>query len=651
MLPANTVLVNRYKLLDKLGDGGAAVVYRAEDLRLGRIVAIKVLRPEFVGDAEQVTRFENEARAAAALTAPNIVDVYDYGNDAGTLFIAMQYVDGEDLKSYIRTRGRLQPAEAARIAADVCSALAAAHERGLIHRDVKPQNILIDRRGQVRLSDFGIAKALAGAGQGLTQAGMTYGTAAYLSPEQATGAAIGPYSDIYALGLVLFEMLCGHEPFQADNAAAVAYKQVYEPLPALEECAPGTPPRLIAVVARATQKDPALRYAQAADMAADLHGFALNSDGYTTLAPAATIVPVAHAAEGGRPVSAHPALVPAVAAPGYPPPAGTPVAASTADAPPVHPSTVPFAEFNGVAAAQMQTPARRPALWLIVPLLLLLLGGGFLASRLLGSATEGDATPLPGGARPTTTAAAAIAPTTTRGAVLLSTATALVINTIPPTPPPAQPPTSTVFPTPMPPTAIPPTPVPPTAIPPTVAAPTAPAVSNTPAPTATPAGTKGHPVFDPPTPPTANGHVVALEDVAFSGGYRYQPPSVYAGHTAVWVYGQGTGFASMRAPFKIGGQPSGRAALGIFGMDSEDPAKTPMRILINGQTIFNGRDPLPNDSGTSVGNWGNMTVTFDAGLLHPGDNTVTIENLSPSASLGIPFVMVDMARLAWEVEQ
>ncbi len=650
MLPMDTVLAKRYKLLDKLGDGGTAVVYRAEDLRLGRVVAIKVLRPEFVSDSEQRTRFENEARAAAALAAPNIVDVYDYGNDAGTVFIAMQYIDGEDLKSYIRERGRLQPAEAARIAADVCSALAAAHERGLIHRDVKPQNILIDRRGQVRLSDFGIAKALTGAAQGLTQAGMTYGTAAYLSPEQATGAAVGPYSDIYALGLVLFEMLCGHEPFQADNAAAVAYKQVYEPLPSLDECAPGTPLRLSAIVTRATQKTADLRYAQAADMAADLHGFALHSDGYT--APVATLddpkaaVPVSAVSESVAVAVAPVVPIVSGAEPVYQPTAGYPAAAVATG----NPSTTPFTDFNGVAAAQTQTSQRRPALWLIVPALAILLGGGFGASRLWSSNGTGGSTPVPGasGVGPTATFAVNVVPSATLVAAggLSPTATVRAVNTISPISPPADTPTRIVVPTSVPPTAVPAI-VPPTAIPATPVPPTA-IVSGGP-PSAT-AG-KGRPVFPTPSPPTANGHIVALEDVAFSGGYRYPPSSIYEGHTAVWVYGQGTGFASMSAPFKIGGQPSGIAALGIMGMDSEDRAKTPMRVLINGQPIFNGPDLLPNDNGTATGNWGNATWTFDAGLLHPGDNTLTIENLSPSSNLGIPFVMVDTARLAWEVEQ
>src|SRR4051812_12805333 len=202
MLPAGTVLANRYRLDDKLGEGSAAMVYRGEDLRLGRIVAVKVLRPAYIADREQAARFENEARAAAKLTAPNVVDVYDYGHDAGTAFIVMQYIDGQDLKYAIGQQGRLAPEEAARVAVAVCHGLEAAHERGLIHRDVKPQNILIDRHGQVRLSDFGIAKALGG--PGLTQAGMTYGTAAYLSPGEATRRPIRPPAGIYPPRLLLF---------------------------------------------------------------------------------------------------------------------------------------------------------------------------------------------------------------------------------------------------------------------------------------------------------------------------------------------------------------------------------------------------------------------------------------------------------------
>ncbi|HUS15924.1 MAG TPA: protein kinase [Chloroflexia bacterium] len=692
MLPTGTVLVGRYKLLDKLGEGGAAIVYRAQDLRLGRIAAVKVLRPEFVGNAEQVTRFENEARAAAALTAPNVVDVYDYGQDAGTLFIAMQYIDGEDLKHHIVARGRLTAQEAARIAADVCRGLEAAHEKGLIHRDVKPQNILIDRHGQVRLSDFGIAKALGGAG--LTQSGLTYGTAAYLSPEQATGGVVGPYSDVYALGNVLYEMLCGHPPFEAENVAAIAYKQVYEAPPPLTACTPDVPPRLEAIVIRALAKDPAVRYATAADMAADLHGFLMTADSHEAMpagvpavpvpsgvsavpvAPASSVafVPASMAPNQGPAAPAAPAPLPVAASPPFETTAAIPTASS-------QPAATSYQTWNGAQAAQQAAPRRGGLLWLLIPALLLLVLGGLAGSGyLFGRAPGGrGATPGPptgvagssltpppptqmaGGGEPTAVVGGGgggVTPTAVTGG---TEPTAVVgggepTEAPPPTPRPPAAPTDTAvvitepaFPTPRPP--VPPTdtvvvinvpvdtPVPPR---PTSRPPTAPPA---------PSGTKGRPIFTPPTPPTGTDRRVALEDLAFVGGYRYAPPSVYEGRTAVWMYGQSSGFASMSAPFLLATQPTGTATLVLSGMDSEDARKTPMRILVNGQTVFNGPNPLPNDHSPNAGNWGTATWTFPASVLHPGENTLTVDNLAPSAALGIPFIMVDAAQLSWEGEQ
>ena len=304
-----------------------------------------MLRPEYVADAEQRARFENEARAAAALTGPNVVDVYDYGQDGGATYIVMQYIDGEDLERYIAARGRLAPREAARIAADVARGLEAAHERGLIHRDVKPQNILIDRHGQVRLTDFGIAKALGGAG--LTQAGMTYGTAAYLSPEQATGAPIGPFSDVYGLGLVLYEMLCGAPPFEADNAAAVAYKQVYEQ--------PRPPGRL-----RAQHPTPARRHCPARPGQRSRrplpHRRRHGRRSARLLAGRGSRRLCARRPAGRRGPS--PAAAPAAGGPAAPSPAPVvsyvPTAAYTAPAP-----ASPYATFNGAEAAR--APARRGA--------------------------------------------------------------------------------------------------------------------------------------------------------------------------------------------------------------------------------------------------------------------------------------------------
>jgi serine/threonine-protein kinase len=606
MLPANTVLANRYKLLDQLGAGGAAVVYRAEDLRLGRVVAVKVLRPEFVGNPEQAARFENEARAAAALTAPNVVDVYDYGRDAGTLFIVMQYIDGEDLKHVIRARGPLRPQEAARIAADVCNGLEAAHERGLIHRDVKPQNILIDRHGVVRITDFGVAKALAG--PGLTQAGTTYGTAAYLSPEQATGGPISPATDVYALGIVLYEMLCGQPPFDGDNVAAVAYKQVYEPPPSVRACAPDVPPPLEAIVARAMAKDPAARYATAADMAGDLQGFLLTSDRAAPVDPPAAPAPWVPAPGASSAVSAPVA----VATPSDPVP-DQPTAAYGA---PAQDNGSAYATWRGAEAARRSGPGGGKLAWAAIPLLALLLLGGFFGGRMLMNRAPGPA--------PSPTVGSGAAPPA-------DTATAVAG---------APPPVSATA-----------TPGPPTATPAAIAVPrNTPAPSAPPAP-ATPTGSKGRPVFPTPTPPTGVDRRVALEDLAFAGGYRYPPPSVYEGRTAVWVYGQGTSFASMTAPFVLTAQPTGDGHLTLAGMDSEGNAKTPMRILINGQSIFNGADPLPNDYSPNAGAWGTYTWTFPAAALRPGENTITIENLAPSTTLGIPFIMIDSATIIWDAEQ
>jgi serine/threonine-protein kinase len=584
------ILVNRYVLLDRVGAGAAAEVWRATDRRLGRTVAIKILRPQYVSDPEARTRFEREARAAAGLSHPNVVDVYDYGAADDTVFIAMQYVDGEDLKRTIAARERLPGPDAARIALAVCQGLESAHAHGLIHRDIKPQNILIDRNGTVRITDFGVAKALSG--PDLTQTGMTYGTAAYLSPEQATGQPVGPASDVYALGVVLYEMLCGQPPFQGENAAAVAYQQVYQAPPPVRACAPDVPDALAAVVDRALEKNPALRYPTAAALAAALDTYLA---GVPHLSPPGTTVPA-------------PLYSPAPLSPG--------LAVAPASPPP---PIVPDQPTASLAAAPLLTPTRTQpggfAPWLAVPLvglLLLACGLGALQTGLLNinlGAATGSPTPAP-----TRVAGAGAEPTLTPAGV----ATAA----------------------PEPPTATAPPPAPPTA--------TAPPPASPPG----AQGTKGNPVFPTPTVPVAASRAVTLEDVAFVGAYRYQPPSNYEGRTAAWIYAPGTGFERMAAVFDIAGQPGGTAGLTLSGMDSEDKASTPMRILINDQPIFDGPNPLPNDFSPNAGSWGLFTWTFDAALLHPGRNTLTIENHAPSGKIGAPpFIMVDFARLEWESER
>ncbi|HYP42381.1 MAG TPA: protein kinase [Chloroflexia bacterium] len=262
-------LAGRYRLLQKIGEGGAAEVFCAHDDHLDRPVAIKLLHPQFTWDKDARQRFSVEAKVVAGLSHPNIVSIYDFGAcPDGTLFIVMQFVDGRDLRAALVEAGRFSPEEMAAIALPVCSALSAAHARGLIHRDVKPHNIMVDRQGGVCLTDFGIVKAISG--PALTQTGMTFGTAAYLSPEQATGAPVTPASDIYSLGCVMYEMLAGTPPFIGDNPVAVAYKQVWEQPTPLHMLAPHAPASLEAVVMRCLHKDPRMRYPTAEALAVDL---------------------------------------------------------------------------------------------------------------------------------------------------------------------------------------------------------------------------------------------------------------------------------------------------------------------------------------------------------------------------------------------
>ena len=264
------VFNDRYELISHVARGGMAQVYLAKDLLLDRPVALKVLFPELSVDQAFVRRFRREAQAAANLSHPNIVSIYDWGEGARTYFIVMEYVDGRTLAQLI-AEGPLEPARAASIAADVAGALAFAHRHGVIHRDVKPGNVLIDNSGQVKVTDFGIARAVGGGAQeGLTQTGAVMGTATYFSPEQAQGQPVDARSDIYSLGVVLYEMVTGRIPFAGDNPVAIAYKHVREDPVAPTQVNQAVPPPLEAIVLQAMAKDPGLRYQTAEQLQADL---------------------------------------------------------------------------------------------------------------------------------------------------------------------------------------------------------------------------------------------------------------------------------------------------------------------------------------------------------------------------------------------
>jgi tRNA A-37 threonylcarbamoyl transferase component Bud32 len=258
MAQPSRVLNDRYEVDKPLGRGGMAQVFRGTDRVLGRTVAIKVLDQKHRNDAKFVTRFRREAQAAAGINHPNVVSVFDTGSEDGLHYIVMEYVDGETLDDVLAREKVLPPERVVAIAEPVARALEAAHQKGMVHRDVKPGNIMLDRSGTVKVVDFGIARAAAD--DTLTQTGIVLGTAAYLSPEQAQGVAVDPRSDVYSLGCVLYEMLTGRKPFTGDSALAIAYKHVREDPTPPSQVNPDIPPELEAVVTTAMAKDPAQRF-------------------------------------------------------------------------------------------------------------------------------------------------------------------------------------------------------------------------------------------------------------------------------------------------------------------------------------------------------------------------------------------------------
>ncbi|MFL5959536.1 MAG: protein kinase domain-containing protein [Gaiellaceae bacterium] len=272
------LIAERYELEELVGSGGMSTVFRARDVQLDRRVALKILHQRYVDDAEYVERFRREARAVAQLSHPNIVTVIDRGQDDGRQYIVFEHVDGENLKELVQRTGRLPVRRALELALAVADGLAFAHERGLVHRDVKPQNILLSREGEVKVTDFGIARSLH-VEHGVTQTGTVLGTGEYLAPEQASGKPVSPATDVYSLGVVLWELLAGEVPFSGENFVAVAMRHINEPLPSLRERRPEVSPRLAVVVERALAKHPERRFPSMAALAAELRACLAELDG------------------------------------------------------------------------------------------------------------------------------------------------------------------------------------------------------------------------------------------------------------------------------------------------------------------------------------------------------------------------------------
>ena len=266
---SNKLLAGRYELIEKIGEGGMAVVYKGKDRLLNRYVAIKILRPEYTKDEQFIESFKRESQASARLSHPNIVGVYDVGKEGNIHFIVMELIDGKVLSEVIKEKGRIEYKEAISIIRQVASALSLAHKNQIIHRDIKPHNILITSTGVAKLADFGIAKAVSAA----TIAGGSnkiMGSVHYFSPEQARGAYVDERSDIYSLGIVLFEMLTGKVPFDGDNPVSIALMHINDPMPSLTKEVPGVPPQLEKIVNKATEKYQSNRYRNVDEMISDL---------------------------------------------------------------------------------------------------------------------------------------------------------------------------------------------------------------------------------------------------------------------------------------------------------------------------------------------------------------------------------------------
>ncbi|MDQ3129122.1 MAG: protein kinase [Chloroflexota bacterium] len=279
MITTSRTLGGRYQLFEAIGEGGMAVVHRAHDDLLDREVAVKLLRPAYATDPEFVRRFQREARHAAALHDPRIVSIHDLGVDpaSGADYIVMQLVDGPDLQTLLARDGRPSLGQALRIGVEAATALQVAHDHGIVHRDMKPGNILIDRHGEVRVADFGIARAVGDGGA--TTAGVVIGSPQYVSPEQVAGDDVTPASDIYSLGVVVYELLTGRRPFEGPSPAVVALSRLREDPAPPSAIAPELPDELDGIVLRALARDPADRYPSAAEFGVALEGFRLRELG------------------------------------------------------------------------------------------------------------------------------------------------------------------------------------------------------------------------------------------------------------------------------------------------------------------------------------------------------------------------------------
>ena len=587
-------LAGRYEVREAIGEGNFSVSYRATDKVLGRDVAIKVLREQYVQHAGFTSRFENEARAAALISHPNVIQVFDYGREDDIAFIVMQYVPGLSLKDYIRDHAPLSVDESTEFTRQILDGLAAIHEAGIIHRDIKPQNVLMSDQRHLKLTDFGIAR-LESAAAGLTESGTALGTAAYMAPEQASGQTLGRETDLYAVGVILYEMTTGQLPFPGDNPVQVMYRHVNEEPPPPRAINPSIPSTVEAFILRAMTKDPSGRFPSARAMRDAL-------------------------------VSPGMAGVPRRREPVVDPSGDTAVTtAVAAGAPPRVPPPYDYA---------VEERRRRP--WgIIMALAALLLVILLVAAIALAGNGDDDQEPTIAAGADTTATGEIVEPTATEtpeptatvepSATPEPTATATVAPTETPTPEPTQTPEPTVTPTPEP-TA---TPVPPT---------------NTPEPPPPPDVAFNQPIPLSEIPfPIEEGNGETMEAGDFEGAYRRPDGELY-GLPAVHLYGQGSGADTASAGFDADDGAGEYIVIVITGMDDERAEKVPIRISLNGNTVWEGASPFGNEDWTDVA-W----VVEDLSWLSGDDNTLSVTNLEGGGDVGgPPWVLLTSATVFYD---
>ncbi len=579
--PTGRLVGGRYALGDLIGEGGAARVYHARDTVLDRTVALKLLRDEYSADSDFVSRFYREARAIAALSQPNIVDIYDYGNDNGTYFIVMPYIAGTDLKAILKREGRLPPGQVVDYADGLLNALTAAHDRGIIHRDVKPQNILVRASdGLVKLTDFGVARTLDTAQQE-TVAGTTIGTAHYMAPEQVSGQLLSPATDLYAVGIVLFEALTGQLPYNGESAIAVALQHVRAPVPNVRAIAPDIAPALAQVVERAMAKEPYARYPTAEAMRLALH--AALADQNTTQSPATPLPPVARPAQrSGR----FGCLLPII---------GVLILAL-------------LLAIVVVVRNAYLTANPTPTVVSIAPT-------ATVVAALPPTVPPATATPRPPTATLAPTAAPTPIPPTPIPVVVSPTITALPQGTMRPIV--TMPPPATA--TPPPPTN---TPVPPT---PTATRPPATATATLP--------TTAAPIS--PISATQFQGAYRRDD-----GRLYGLPAIalYGDGTG---YNQGT--ATFQVQNVAGGTLS--LQINGLDDERTEHCRLQVVLngttIFDGANTFPNTPANDHGVGGNARYWGRMTIQIPNGVLRAGSNTLILRNLTPGPAIGVPYILIN----------